>query len=336
MKEKLGMWLTVNRNCNMRCKWCYASTTKYDECKTMDFEFAKKILKFANDLEIKRMVIIGGEPTIYDHISDVVKQCYEYGMNSSIVTNGVKYADESFLKELIQSGLSFSTLSLKALTREKYKIATGTDKFNDFVLGLENVRRLKLNHQLCFTMTEYFDDKVDDLMKLLKEFSPQNVYIDVERPELNPEGNKFVAGNNIDKLAGLFEEMYIKLRETNLNFRVGCYIPFCKLSSNLVNLLLEDKRIGLGCHLMVGKSIIVEPNGNVIPCNHMCNIPLARFDEDFSTAEEYLEYRKSKQYVDLISRMNYAPDERCVSCKLWSVCGGSCRLRWMLDKNPLD
>ena len=331
----LGMWLTVNRVCNMRCKWCYASTTGFDQAATMGLSFAKDILAFANDLDIKRMVIIGGEPTVHPDIDKIVAECKRYDMRPSIVTNGVKYADEKFLKELIDAGLSFTTLSLKALNREEYKEFTGVDRFDDFLAGLENVKKSNLPHRLTFTMTEFFESGMDNLIKLLKEISPTNILIDMERPELDDQGQKFVGGNNVKVLAEKFEEMYMKLRETDLDFGVGCYLPFCKISPKVIEAMIEDGKCGFGCHLISGRSIIVEPNGNIIPCNHMCNIPLAKFGKDFSTADEYYRYRESDEYVNLLKKMRCAPDEKCVQCKWWSMCGGSCRIRWMLDESPL-
>jgi len=335
-RENLGMWLTVNRGCNMRCKWCYASTTGFEQSLTMDLQFAKEVLKFANDLDIKRMVIIGGEPTIHPNITEILAECSKYDMRASLITNGVKYSDENFLKELIEAGLTYTALSLKALNRKEYASVTGVDRFDDFCLGLENVKKFQLPHRLTFTVTEFFDGGMDNLIKLLKELSPMSIFVDMERPELDTTGQRFVGGNNISVLSEKFEEMYMKLRETNLNFGVGCYLPFCKISPKVVELMLEDGKFGFGCHLIAGKSIIVEPNGNIIPCNHMCNIPLARFGQEFSTAEEYYKYRESKEYVNLIKRMRCAPDEKCVQCKWWALCGGSCRLRWMLPSSPLE
>ena len=335
-RENMGMWLTVNRGCNMRCKWCYASTTGFDQTSTMELGYAKKVLKFANDLDIKRMVIIGGEPTIHPNIQEIIAECNRYAMRASLITNGVKYADRRFLEELVEAGLTYTVLSLKAMNRNEYIAATGVDRFDDFLEGLENVKRLQLSHRVTFTLTEFFDGGVDNLIKLLEELSPMNVFIDIERPELDATGQRFVGGNNIPVLAEKFEELYMKLRETDLNFGVGCYLPFCKLSEKVVEQMIEDGKFGFGCHLISGKSIIIEPNGNIIPCNHMCNIPLAKFGEDFSTAEEYYRYRESDEYVNLIKRMRCAPDERCVQCKWWSLCGGSCRLRWMLPDNPLE
>ena len=38
-------WLTVNRQCNLKCKWCYAQ--QMDESNNMDLSMAKKLIDTA-------------------------------------------------------------------------------------------------------------------------------------------------------------------------------------------------------------------------------------------------------------------------------------------------
>ena len=38
-------WLTVNRACNFRCKWCYERSTNYLSSDDMSLDKAKQIIK---------------------------------------------------------------------------------------------------------------------------------------------------------------------------------------------------------------------------------------------------------------------------------------------------
>ena len=60
-----GCWITVNRSCNLRCKWCYAKSSEYDLDNSMDFTLFKKLVDIATDLKVKNFLLIGGEPTIH-------------------------------------------------------------------------------------------------------------------------------------------------------------------------------------------------------------------------------------------------------------------------------
>ena len=36
--EYKGCWITLNRACNLRCKWCYAQDTKFSLLDDMELE----------------------------------------------------------------------------------------------------------------------------------------------------------------------------------------------------------------------------------------------------------------------------------------------------------
>ncbi|NIA02325.1 MAG: radical SAM protein [Nitrospirae bacterium] len=63
-----GAWLTVNRACNFRCKWCYASETEYQQADEMTPATAEQLLRLASDLGITHILFIGGEPTLWPHL----------------------------------------------------------------------------------------------------------------------------------------------------------------------------------------------------------------------------------------------------------------------------
>lgn len=65
-----GAWLTTNRSCNNRCEWCYAQNAIGNE---MDIDDAKKCVDVLKELKVKHIVLIGGEPTIYSHLIELLK-----------------------------------------------------------------------------------------------------------------------------------------------------------------------------------------------------------------------------------------------------------------------
>ena len=61
-------WLTLNRTCNLRCLWCYASSTNYKAEDILSYEDATKIIDICSDVGIKGIILMGGEPTLYSHL----------------------------------------------------------------------------------------------------------------------------------------------------------------------------------------------------------------------------------------------------------------------------
>lgn len=65
-------WFTTNRSCNNNCEWCYAQNAEIRNS-NMDFEEAKKMLDYLAKEGISKIVLIGGEPTMYEHFVDIIK-----------------------------------------------------------------------------------------------------------------------------------------------------------------------------------------------------------------------------------------------------------------------
>ena len=118
-----ALCLHVSHDCNLRCKYCFASTGDYDTGRrmTMDFETAKAAIDWVVAKSGKRRNIevdfFGGEPLM---AMDVVKQTVEYARSLeekhnkcfrfTITTNGVLLNDENI--EYINREMSNVVLSL--------------------------------------------------------------------------------------------------------------------------------------------------------------------------------------------------------------------------------
>jgi MoaA/NifB/PqqE/SkfB family radical SAM enzyme len=67
-----GGWLTINRACNLRCSWCYALAEGFNPVDNMEIGLAKKLLSLFSDLGMKKIILIGGEPTICPNLIEII------------------------------------------------------------------------------------------------------------------------------------------------------------------------------------------------------------------------------------------------------------------------
>ena len=104
-KLKLN-WHFIN-NCNMHCKFCYASK---DSCNINLFKIAEKLKPF------NYINLVGGEPTIYKNYIHLLHYLKSQGHILSIVSNGSMFLkDNSILKTTLKCcdviGLSIDSLN---------------------------------------------------------------------------------------------------------------------------------------------------------------------------------------------------------------------------------
>ncbi|WP_300742599.1 viperin family antiviral radical SAM protein [uncultured Brachyspira sp.] len=140
-------WHFIN-NCNMHCKFCYASK---DLCNINLFKIAEKLKPF------KYINLVGGEPTIYKNYIHLLHYLKSQGHILSIVSNGSMFLkDNSILKTTLKCcdviGLSIDSLdketcikigrsvkNSKPITKEEYLYLTYKIKESGKALKINTV-----------------------------------------------------------------------------------------------------------------------------------------------------------------------------------------------------
>lgn len=92
-------WLEVTQTCNCKCLHCYQGEEHKSAKILLDIEDWKNIIAKLKKLEVKRVVVIGGEPCTYKHIDQILKCLCENKIKTTLFTNGTLFSDS--LKKLI-------------------------------------------------------------------------------------------------------------------------------------------------------------------------------------------------------------------------------------------
>lgn len=164
--------ISVTDRCNLRCRYCMPAdgieTKKHQDI--LSYEDIIKIVKFGTEMGIKKVRITGGEPLVRLNIDQLVTGLTQLDLEDiSMTTNGVlltKYAED-----LKKAGLKRVNISLDTLKRDKYKMITRRDKFNDVIKGIEaalynNLSPVKIN---VVIMKGINDDEILDFVRLSRD-----------------------------------------------------------------------------------------------------------------------------------------------------------------------
>lgn len=82
-----GMRLYLTENCDASCPWCFNKNTR-DPNKDMDTEKCKKLIDYLAEHGIKKLRIMGGEPTMHPDFVEIWKHSYNKFNNCVVYTNG--------------------------------------------------------------------------------------------------------------------------------------------------------------------------------------------------------------------------------------------------------
>lgn len=322
-------WITINRNCNLRCKWCYAEGRNFDIKQSISLSLVQKVISISKDLGVKEVCITGGEPTIHPDFIEITRMIKNSGLNPSVVTNGIKFEDSHFLQHAIESGLESISLSLKAPNSKLYKEWTGIDCILQVRKAITNIIKSKIKHSVSFTLTTYSENKISSLVQTIKEMGVIYFTLDLGRPVI--ENGKCDSNCVIEpeKIGHVIKQAFFLLEKTDIKYAISMSVPFCLIEERLLNQMLAKDVLISGCQIHNRDGFIIDPVGNIIPCNHFCDHILGTIGLDFETGADYLNFVTKKAIKEFYEYTTNYPHEKCVECTWWEKCGGGCFIRWL-------
>lgn len=307
--------LHVSNDCNLKCKYCYASGGNYQlECGLMSRQTAKRFVDFCcqNFDKIDRIVFFGGEPMLNVEIMEIVcnlfKSNFTNGKISCIpdfgmVTNGTIINDEiiSFIKENI-SNITVSIDGPKEINdiNRVYSNGKGSyEKIKKFINRIKSETNIPLSYEATYTKQhiEYEYQPKDICNFMLSEFGIKGIVVEEDSLETS------------HLLTHLRDVNFDEIVENNFeNMPAGFW-------SILQSITI--KRSQEVCPVM--KNIFsVSSNGGIFPChmltgnvtNNMGNVAGKNFFNKgvLSNEESFI--------------LNLQDNPNCNSCWCKSLCGG--------------
>ena len=89
----LSMEIEFSRECNFRCAYCYLEerTAAADELSRQEL---KAVILQARELGARKVIILGGEPSIYPHLIEMLRFLGSLGLEIELFTNGTGVTKE--------------------------------------------------------------------------------------------------------------------------------------------------------------------------------------------------------------------------------------------------
>jgi len=290
---------------------------------------AKDSLKLMKETGVENVGLLGGEPTLYRHIIELIKFGKSIGMTLTLYSNGRSLADENFVRQLKESNLDYMHVSVQSCDpRIHEKIVGVKGSFAETRKGIENAVKAGLDLNLsavlavpdfkvyrdlieCFSFAKsrWIFFKEVPLVGIDKSLKEQKVLSNKESLELMLKIHEFTEKKGLETI--FFARM-----------------PLCWFQGTAMEPLIKSQKLFGHCHVYSAGNLIVDVNGKVLPCAqwiglHCMNLfPNGKILEK----EEFLRQWKQAQ-TKLVDSLIQYPDERCKECELWGeYCTGGCPL----------
>lgn len=319
-----AMCLNIAHDCNLRCKYCFASTGDFGEGrKLMSLETGKQavdfLLKNSGDRQNLEMDFFGGEPLMN---FDVVKQIVEYARSQEPIyqkrfrftttTNGMLLTDD--IIDFINREMSNVVLSIDGRKEINDRLRVRVDGSGCYDRIVPMYRKLvekrgDKEYYVRGTYTKYNLDFSEDVFALLDagfdQISVEPVIADATEPYAITEAD----------LPQIFAE-YERLMQRILDYeKTGKKFNFFHFMLDLDQGPCAIKRLrGCGCG---NEYVAITPDGDIYPCHQfvgetdykMGNLSDGTFNRDMKS-----DFAKTHIYSK--------PD--CRECWARFYCSGGC------------
>ena len=320
-----AMCLHISHDCNLRCKYCFASTGDFGEGrKLMDLETAKRAIDFLIERSYGRKFLevdfFGGEPSMN---FDVVMQTVEYARSReqesgkvfrfTTTTNGIHLTDEMI--DFINREMYNVVLSIDGRKEVNDRVRVRVDGSGCYDLITKNFKRLvdkrpkDRDWYVRGTYTKYNLDFSEDVMHLhdlgFEQISVEPVMADANEPYAITEADL----PRIFKEYEVLAEKITKLRES------GKFINFFHFMLDLDQGPCAIKRLrGCGCG---NEYVAITPDGDIYPCHQFVGI------DEYKMGSLYDGSFNMEMKNDFARAHVYTKPE-CKKCWAKFYCSGGC------------
>lgn len=120
--------------CNLRCKHCFVGP-KLDLGTHFDFELLQNLIRTAPSWSTNEITFLGGEPTLYPHLAEVIRLTQKLGMKARIVSNGQR-SFEKFMETFDGPELPHVCFSIDGSSSEVNDAIRGKGTFNKLIRAI--------------------------------------------------------------------------------------------------------------------------------------------------------------------------------------------------------
>ena len=319
-----AMCLHISHDCNLRCKYCFASTGDFGTGrKLMPLETAKVAIDFLLEKSVGRenleLDFFGGEPLMN---FDVVKQTVAYARSKekeygkhfrfTITTNGMLLDDDAI--DFINKEMYNVVLSIdgRKEVNDRMRVrADGTGSYDRIVRNFKKLveKRGDKEWYVRGTYTKYNLDFSEDVFHLYEQGFDQ---ISVEPVVEDPKVEYAITEEDLDRICEEYDKLADRLMELKKN---GGFLNFFHFMIDLEQGPCVIKRLR-GCG-SGNEYVSITPDGDIYPCHQFVG------QDDFLMGNVDDGIVKPEIADDFRSCNVYSKD-KCRNCFAKFYCSGGC------------
>jgi uncharacterized protein len=331
-----ALCLHVAHDCNMRCKYCFASTGDFGVKRTlMDAEIGKKaidfLIKSSGNRKNLEVDFFGGEPL----------------MNFNAVKEIVKYARD---KEREHNKNFRFTLTTNALILNEEHMKFINENMSNIVLSIDGRKQVNDNMRSRIDGSGTYEQIMPRIKKMVKSRNYENYYVrgTYTRENLDFAGDVMhLADEGFDQIS---VEPVVAAKDTGFDLRKEDLPELFKEYEKLALEYINRKKDGKGFnffHFMIDldqgpciakrlsgcgsghEYVAVTPEGDIYPCHQFVGM------EEFKMGNVNSE-KLNEEIQNVFRKSNVYTKQECRKCWAKFYCSGGCAANAFQFNNSID
>lgn len=332
-KKPVVVW-NITRQCNLKCRHCYAQAQGKKTEGELTTQEGKKVLDDLSAYGAPVILFSGGEPIMRPDLPELAEYAVGKGMRAVISTNGTLITRD-MAKIFKEIGLSYVGISLDGMEAVNDRFRGVSGAFAQALAGIRNCREAGIKVGLRFTINSLNRDQVSPLFDLMKQEDIPRVCFyhlvyagrgsQLIKEDLDHVQTREIVDLIIDRTHELFQAGYEKEVLTVDNHADGpyLYLRLLKEGSSRAPEVLELLKMnegnssgrGIGCISWDGE-VHADQFWRHYSFGNVRQKPFSRIWEDRSNSL-MVQLKDKKKYVS----------GRCSKCRWLDICGGNFRVR---------
>jgi len=146
MNPKTGYYFNINYACNSNCLFCAADFTGMGDLSggDIDGETFAAILKVNDVSRNDEVEINGGEPTVSQHLHEILRAIHKTGAYSCLFTNGRRLSDVTYCQALMETGVNSISIPLFGYNGADHdNLTMSPGSFAETAKGIANIIEIR-------------------------------------------------------------------------------------------------------------------------------------------------------------------------------------------------
>lgn len=278
------IFLYVTFKCNCRCITCYIRD-HYSPIKEIPIKHAQEILSHYRSLGAHRLTLLGGEPSLYKGIFDLIEHAKTVGYKYiRIQTNGqfdCEFLENKTIQEYVDT-FSFSIDGATEKSNKKIRIGCSLGKT---LQNMSLAKSIGFDIRVNVTVTSSNINELFDIINVVSKIDPSVIYLNIVFPMGGAVNKPSLCVNPLE-----WKNLYEKIKQLFVNSKIKIKLPV-----GYANTLPIDHQ----CIALNFRRLYVMPNGDAYPCILFIDNPNLSFN---SLPKEYL--KKIMNYFGVSSSGN--------------------------------